>query len=213
MSFENEENLSLFPQCILENMLMMVMMTSLLADKSVMLKIKIIMNFMNEIINPPCNSLLATFFEAIRKVCPKTVSSSLRRSIRPKWTINQLFKLLFPLPLLLSPTILLLEREARRVLWDAWRDQLNVCETEAGTEADAEDEDEDVDVVGGVDEVGFSGYECEGFTLSEILRRKRLAKNVSEGVVDTAHLPQCEFSNLHRLPLALPFRISLLASQ
>ena len=49
-----------------------------------------------------------------------------------------------------------------------------VCETEAGTEADMEDEDEDVDVVGGVDEVGVSGYESEGFTLSEILRRKRL---------------------------------------
>ena len=88
-----------------------------------------------------------------------------------------------------------------------------VCETEAGTEVDAEDEDEDVDVVGGVDEVGLSGYESEGFTLSEILRRKRLGKNVSEGVIDNAHLPQCEFSNLHWLPLALLFRISLLASQ
>ena len=78
-----------------------------------------------------------------------------------------------------------------------------VCETEAGTEADVEDEDEDVDVVGGVDEVGVSGYESEGFTPSEILRRKRLEKNVSEGVFDTAHLPQCEFLNLHQLPLAL----------
>ena len=36
-----------------------------------------------------------------------------------------------------------------------------VCETEAGTEADVEDEDEDVDVVGGIDEVGVSGYESE----------------------------------------------------
>ena len=88
-----------------------------------------------------------------------------------------------------------------------------VCETEAGTEADAEDEDEDVDVVGGVDEVELSGYESEGFTLSEILRRKRLEKSVSEGVIDIAQLPQCEFSNLHRLPLASLFRISLLASQ
>ena len=65
-----------------------------------------------------------------------------------------------------------------------------------------EDKDEDVDVVGGVDEVGVSGYESEGFTLSEILRRKRLEKKVSEGVVDTAHLPQGELSNLHQLPLA-----------
>ena len=78
-----------------------------------------------------------------------------------------------------------------------------VCETEAGTESDVEDEDEDVDVVGGVEEVGFSGYESEGFTLSEILRRNTLEKKVSEGVFDTAHLPQCEFSNLHHLPLAL----------
>ena len=51
---------------------------------------------------------------------------------------------------------------------------------------------------------GVSGYESEGFTLSEILRRKRLAKkNVSEGVVDTAHLPQGEFSNFQHLPIAL----------
>ena len=82
-----------------------------------------------------------------------------------------------------------------------------VSKTVAGSEADKEDEDEDVDVVGGVDEVGLSGYESEGFTLSEILGRKRLGKNVSEGVIDTAHLPQCEFSILHRLALALLFRI------
>ena len=78
-----------------------------------------------------------------------------------------------------------------------------VCKTGAGTEVDVEDEDEDVDNVGGLDEVGVSGYESQGFTLSEILRRKRLEKRVSEGVVDTAHPPQCEFSNLHQLPLAL----------
>ena len=60
---------------------------------------------------------------------------------------------------------------------------------EAGTEADVEDEE--VDVVGSVDEVGVSGYESEGFTLSEIHRRKKLAKkNESGGVVDTAHLPK-----------------------
>ena len=49
----------------------MIMTTSSLAEKSVVMKIKIIMNFMNEIINPTCNSLLAKLFEAIRKVCPK----------------------------------------------------------------------------------------------------------------------------------------------
>ena len=77
-----------------------------------------------------------------------------------------------------------------------------VCETETGTETDVEDEDEEVDVVGGVDEVGVSRYEFEVFTLSKKFRRKRLAKKiVSEGVVDTAHLPQCEFPNLQHLPL------------
>ena len=80
----------------------------------------------------------------------------------------------------------------------------DVCETVAGTEADVEHEGEDVDVVGGVDEVGVSGYESEGFTLSKTLRRTRLAKkNMSEGVVDTAHVPQCEFSNVHHLLLVL----------
>ena len=72
-----------------------------------------------------------------------------------------------------------------------------VCEIDAGTEVDVEDEDEDVDVARGVDEVGVSGYESEVFTLSEIFRRKKLEKTVSEGVVDNAHLPQCEFSSLH----------------
>ena len=76
----------------------------------------------------------------------------------------------------------------------------DVFETEAGTEVDVEDED--VDVVGGVEEVGVSGLESECFTLSEILLRKRLAKkSVSDGVVDTSHLPQYEFSSLQHIPI------------
>ena len=86
-----------------------------------------------------------------------------------------------------------------------------VCEKIISTEEDVEDED--VDVVGSVYEVGVPGYESEGFTLSENLRRKRTAKkSVSEGLFDTAHRPQCEFSlpvfiflfftrNLHSLPV------------
>ena len=70
MGSENEENLSLFPQCILES-LMIRMMTSLVADKSVMIKNKIIMNFMNELINPPCNSSLATFFHQFMEYVPR----------------------------------------------------------------------------------------------------------------------------------------------
>ena len=75
-----------------------------------------------------------------------------------------------------------------------------VCETEFVTKANVEDGD--VDVVGGVDEVGVTEYESEVFPLSKILHRKRLAKkSVSECVVDTAHLPQCEFSNLQNLTM------------
>ena len=209
MKFKNEENLSFFPQCFHEN----IMMTSLLADKLVMMKIKIILDFMNEIIKPPCNSLLATFFELKSEVRPKKVSSSLRNLVRPKRTISQLFNRLFHLRLLLSPKKKLLKRERERGEEspaggpEGPTEVGSVCETEAGTETDVEDEDEDVDFVGGVDEVGVSEYQSEGFTLSEILRGKRLEKKVSEGVFDTAHLPQCEFSNLHNLPLALLLEI------
>ena len=181
------------------------MMMSLLADKLVIVKIKIIVNNMNEIINPPCNSLLATFFETESKVCLRRASSYLRRFVRPKRTISQLFELLFPLPLLMSPKRKLLETKAKRLLWEVQREEMQyaVCRRQADTEADVEDDDQDFYVAGGVDDVGVSRYESEGFTLSEILSRKGLAKkNVSEGVIDSAHLPQCEFSNLHHLPLA-----------
>ena len=143
----------------------------MLEEKSVIVKNKIVMNFMNEIINPPCFSLLATFFELKSEACPKKASFSLRKLVRPKWTISQLLKLLFPLPLLLSPKKKLLERgEESPVAGPEGPIEVGgVCETEAGTEVDVEDEVEDVDV-GGVDEVGVSQYESEGFTLSEILR-------------------------------------------
>ena len=202
MKFKNEGNLSFFPECVSENF----MMTSMLADKSVIVKVEIIMNFMTEIINPPCNSLLAMFFQLSSEVYPKKVSFSLWKLVRPKRTISQLFKLLFPLsPFAVPEKKLAGERgEESPVGGPEGRTEVGgVCETEADTEVGVEDEDEDVDVVGGVDEFGVSGYESEGFTLSEILRRKRLVKKVSEGVVDTVHLPQCEFSNLHHLPLAL----------
>ena len=129
-----------------------------------------------KIINPPCNSLLATFFEAIRKVCPKD-SVIFLAEINSSQVDNKIscFKLLFP-P---SPVVVPEENVAGERGEESPVGGLEgpievggVCETEAGTETDAEDEDEDVDVVGGVDEVGLSGYESEGFTLSEILRRK-----------------------------------------
>ena len=192
-----EENLSFFPQCVLEN----IMMTSLLADKLVIVEIKMKMNFMNEIINPPCNSLLVTFFESICGVCPKTVSSSLRRLIR----LQPVQAAVSSSPVVVPEENVAGERsEESPVGGPGGPIEVGcVCETEASTEVDVEDEDEDVDVVGGVDEVGVSGYESEGFTLSEFLHRKRLEKRVSEGVIDIAPIPQYEFSKIQQLPLAL----------
>ena len=182
------------------------MMTSSLANKSIILKIGILKKLVNEIINPPCKSRLATLFELKFEACQTRVSICFRTLVCLKRTLRQFLELLFPLPLLMSPNGKFMEREARRVLWGVREGPIElggVFETEAATEAEVEDEDEDVYVVGGVDEVGLSGYESEGFTLSVFLRRKRLAeKNLSEGVIDTTQLPQNEFLYLQHLPVA-----------
>ena len=70
MKFKNEEKLSFYPQCVLEKF----MMASVVADKSVIVKVKLIVNFINEITNPPSNNKLATFFELNFEVCPKKVA-------------------------------------------------------------------------------------------------------------------------------------------
>ena len=180
------------------------MMTSLLADKSVMMKIKIIMNFMNEIINPPCNSSLASYFHQFVEYVTRQCDLSRGSEFVPSGHQVSCSSYFSPSPLNVPEENVAGERGEEIPVGGLERpiEVGGVCETEAGTEANAEDEDEDVDIVGGVDEGGLSGYESEGFTLSEILRRKRLGENVSERVIDTAHLPQCEFSNIHRLPLA-----------
>ena len=116
---------------------------------------------MNEILNLPGNSFLATFFELNCEVCPKKASFSLRQLVRPKRTISQLF-----VQAAVSPSPFDVPEE--KVGGERGEESLvgapegpievgGVCETEAGTETDVEDEDEDVDVDSGVDEVGVSG--------------------------------------------------------
>ena len=95
-----------------------MMMMSLVADKSVEGKFKRTMNFVKEISNPPCKSLLTTFFELSFEACEKRASSCLKTLVRPKRTLSQLFELLFPLLLLMSLRRKLLEREERRVRWE-----------------------------------------------------------------------------------------------
>ena len=85
----------------------------------------------------------------------------------------------------------------------------DMCETEVGGVAGVEDED--VYVVDGVADLGVSGYESEGFTLTQIFRRKRLSnRTVPEGVVDTSHLLQ-NFSTLQHIQSTFQIEI-LLAS-
>ena len=79
-----------------------------------------------------------------------------------------------------------------------------VSHEEAGTEADIEDDN--VDFVGGPPALAISGFDSEEFVFSEIVRRKRLERQtLSEGVVDSASLPQPEFSKLQHLPLTFNY--------
>ena len=71
---------------------------------------------------------------------------------------------------------------------------------DAGREAEIEGED--VDILCGAPALAICGFELRSFIFSETVRRKRLeGQTLSEGAVDTARLPQYEFSNLQNLPL------------
>ena len=64
---------------------------------------------------------------------------------------------------------------------------------DAGREADIKGEFDDV--VCGASALAIYGLECQGFIFYEIVRRKGLeGQTLSEGVIDTARPPQCEFS-------------------
>ena len=62
----------------------------------------------------------------------------------------------------------------------------------------ADIEGEGVDVVFCAPALAISGFLLQGFIISKIVRSKGLdEQTLSEGVVNTARPPQCEFSNLH----------------
>ena len=114
------------------------MMTSLLADKSVIVKIKIMMNFVDEPIKPTCNSLLATYFELNFEAFQKRASSCLKTLVCPKRTLSQLFELLFPpSPFDVAEEKVLGERGKESPLGGPKGpiEIGGVCETEVGTEA------------------------------------------------------------------------------
>ena len=74
--------------------------------------------------NPPCNSLLATFFEFNFENCQIKASSCSNTPVHPKRTFSQSFELLFRLPLLMPLKRRLLQREVRTVRWEVQRDHL-----------------------------------------------------------------------------------------
>ena len=85
---------------------------------------------------------------------------------------------------------------------DGLREQFFVvgdqCKTDEDAGKEAHIEGEDVDVVCGAPALAISGFELQGFSFSEVVHRKRLdGQTLSEGVVNTARPPQCEFSSLH----------------
>ena len=182
------------------------MLTSSLADKLVKVEIKRLMiDFIKEIINPQCNSLLGTSqvlrFE-FRSMSEKSVILLEKLSSSQPDNETVFRAAVSPSPFHVPELKIVGKRGEESPVGGAEEpiEEGGVCETEGGTEVYVEDEE--VHVVCGVDELGVSGYESEGFTLSEILRRKKFTKkSVSEGVVDTIHLPQCEFLNLQHLPL------------
>ena len=77
-----------------------------------------------------------------------------------------------------------------------------LVEDHGGTNEDpgreTHNEGENVDVVCDAPALAISGFEFQDFIFSEIIRWKGLDGQIlSEGVVNTARPPQCEFSNLH----------------
>ena len=115
------------------------MMTSLLADKSVTVKLEIKMNFLNEISNPPCNSLLATFFKLNSEVILAEINSSQAD------TKSAVQAAVSPSPFVVPEENVAGERGEESPVGgpEGPIEVGGVCETDAGTEADVEDEDED----------------------------------------------------------------------
>ena len=176
-----------------------VMLTPSLADISIIVNFKTIMNFMNEIINPPSNSLLATFCELKFETCQKRASSCMEISVFPKRTLSQSFELMFPLS-----------------FWSPWRDiccrkrRGESCGRSRGTNWSRQRDQwrlvqmwmwrtKTLLVLLGLTGCGLWA-ESKDFTLSQIFRRKRLAeKSVSEVSLTplTFHKMSFQIFNIH----------------
>ena len=164
---------------------------------------EVIKNFMNEYVNPPCNSLLATSFIILIKI----LSSSERENEVGRTSpfgddvveegvleIDErgVEESLSPVPPFV-PNLSVAEREGvecvRRVLEQLSSDVID--STEGALERDDDNgNDSFVDVVG--DEQTDEGAVSEGFTFAEALMRANLlSETVLEGGVGSSELPLC----------------------
>ena len=97
---------------------------------------------MNQIINTPCNSLLATFFELNFEVCQKRASSCLKTLFRPKRTFEWVVRAAVSTSHFDVPEEKNVEDRGKEIPIGGPEGPIevgSVCETEAGTQADVED--------------------------------------------------------------------------
>ena len=164
---------------------------------------KIMKNFMNKYVNPPCDSSLATSFNILTKIMSSSQSENEVGRTSPfgddvveekalEIDEREVAESVSPVPLFV-PNLIVAEREGvecvRRVL-----EQLSsevIDSTERALERDDDDgNDSFVDVVG--DEQTDEGAVFEGFTFAEALMRANLlSETVLEGGVGSSELPLC----------------------
>ena len=165
---------------------------------------KIMTNFMNKYVNPPCNNSLATPFNILTKIMSSSEGENKvgRRSpvgddgleegaleIDERETEESVS----PVPPF-APDLSIAEREGvecvRRVLEQLSSEAVESSERAVERDGDDDGNDSFVDVVG--DEETDEGAVSEGFTFAEVLRRANLLpETVLEGGVGSSEMPLC----------------------
>ena len=174
------------------------MLTSLLADKLIRFETKKIRIFMNEFINPPCNSSLATScFKFAKATCcdegkvAALFTEGVSSSAEGELAINETASTVSLAPnICLLPDLSVAVREGEECVRD-FLDHLSDEKCAAGhldLGGEADDNDSFVDIMSGIP--AARGAESEGWTFADALARANLSvETLAKGVVETSHLP------------------------
>ena len=167
---------------------------------------KIMTNFMNKYVNPPCNNSLATSFIILTKILSSSEGENKvgRRSTFGDDVLEEgaleidereVEESVSPVPPF-APDLSVAEREGvecvRRVLVQLSSEAIESSERAVERDGDDDDDGNDsfVDVVG--DEETDEGAVSEGFTFTEVLMRANmLSETVLEGDVSSSEMPLC----------------------